>query len=717
MVKQRHTLLSVFILALLSCSSSSIDSELSWYSKYTVPLTNKSFFVADLLKEIIIDTNFFISDPDTGGASLGDTFDLHILKSDLKSYESSLFNATNINVSYKFDDLSLHNLPLIKDFIGIKLPHEVVIDSFFIFKEQIVSKIFNKIDFDSLNNIAKLKIENLSNSVYLSDLSLIIDGFDTITFLDKNDFLSPNSSLVKEINISNKVLSDTIDYEIIFNGSKKSELLDSLKISLSIDLNNLSINVAEILDNYINYEFEQLIYVPITMDGFNLNYVDIDSINIPLKIKNPFPFSFNGIVQINSIVDIGKQNRNYENQFINKFDKKVLEFEIDANNSGNSFKESEINIELFNKRINCSWDSITQICYVPVIIKGTVKSNGEKVNISKGMEVGFKVENPKVKIMELKGVYKTSSFVNGKIDDFDMPLTDLEKILTVIRDKVKLVDNKLTVELEFLMPDSSKLSNVKYWCVMMMYTDCTVLEDTLAWEMENIKGGDINKYEFEVNSMVNAFPDSIKYRIDYEFPEGAIVHLTDTLFKNEGGKSSVVMNVNFNLELTSSLVWEINDKVSFDLGTINIPISTLSESGGEILDEKVLFTEMDVLNQTNFSGELYALASKKEKRDNLADLTLDTFVNHFEFISQDSSFLPIMGNSSIGLPARGEKKFDQFNILGEMINNVIKSDTISLRFVLIVFPTQIDALKDTDFIALNSSVTLEGIMSTNKITQ
>lgn len=717
MVKWGHFLLSAFMLAVISCSSSDIDNELSWYSKYTVPLTNKSFYVSDLLKEIVIDTNFFISDPDTGGANLGDTFDLHIIKSDLKSYESVLFNSDNININYKFSELSLKDLPLIIDTVEIGLSDEAFLDSIFELKYHIISKLFKKIDFDSLDNFATLKIENLSDSVYLKDLSLIIESVDTVLLLDGYDSLNSNSSIIKEVNLSNFILNDSINYKILFNGNKNSTSLDSLKLSISLDLNGLSFDKADILDKYIDYEFEQLIYVPVTVDGFNLQYVDVDKINLPIIIKNPFPFGFNGTVEISSMFDINSQKQGIFTEPLFQTDKRGLDLNIDANNSGNSFKESVINVKLNNKRIYCDWDPLLEICYVPVIIAGKIKSEGVGINVSDEMEIGIRVENPEVKIAELKGSYQKPAFVIGKNDDFDMPLTDLEKVLTVIRDKVKLVDNKLSVELEFLMPDSSTLSDVKYWCIMMMYADSTVVEDTLTWEMKNIKGGDINKYEFEVNSMVNAFPDSIKYRIDYEFPEGSIVHLTDTLFKNEGGKSSVEMNVNFNLELTSSLVWEITDKVSFDLGVMNVPMAYLKESGGAILDEKVLFTELDVLNQTNFSGQLLALGSEVDNRMVLEELSIDTFTEYFESISQDSLFIPILGNSAIELPARGEKRSDQFHLLGNIINSVIESDTISLRFALIVFPSQIDALKDTDFIALNSSVTLEGVMSTDKIDQ
>ncbi len=710
MKKQWHTLLAALMLAGLGCSTSSSDNELSWYAKYTVPIINKSFFISELLNEVFLDSNFFIVDPDTGFNNEGDTFTLHIVKSDLKTYKSKLFDVNELNFNYKFSNFLINDMPIISDTISFIVTEDNVKDGLITISDSIKSDFFKTINFDSLENLISIEIENLSKNLNLEEMKIYLEDFN---YLDsgKCSFSSKyENSLIQKFNVSGLKLDSIISYKIVIPVLDSLSEGKELQIAISLDINDLSVWDGDVFDQYVDFSFEQLIYVPITTDGFNLTYIDIDEIFIPFKLKNPFPISFEGAVEFNSMVDLkfsdyseyGLTTKGKRNNFI---------FKILENSSDNSFKISNIDVEFKDKRLYGQWDSLFQVCYVPVTVSGTLKPKDEFIKLSKSLEVGVSVEDPITKISQIKGDYKKNTFVEGKPDDFDMPLTDLEKVLSVIRDKVKLTDNQLFVELEFLMPDSSYLSDVNYFCIMMMYADNEVVEDTLSWTMEDIRGGDISTYNFEVNKMVNFFPDSIKYRIDYEFPKGAVVQLTDSLFNNDEGKSVVVMNVNFNLELISSLIWEITESVNVDLGVLKLPVSFNENNANMILKEKVLYTEFDILNQTNFSGKLFGLGMNVNEAEQLQNIEIDSFINFFEELCEDASYITMLGRYGVELPSRGAMKSDTVFIEKNAMGKMLTVDSLAVRLGLQIYPAKLDALVDTDFIKFNASATLEGVQS------
>lgn len=706
MKKQWHALIAALIIIIMACSSLPEHNELSWYSKYTVPVVNNAFYIKDLLKSITVDSNFFITDPDTGSSNLGDTFTIHITKSDLKENESLLFNSNLLNLNYKFSQLFTSDLPKLYDTLNLLLPKDSL-NSEVYFDGQVVSNFFKKLEIDTFNSDIKIKVINLTEGIEFQDGLLTINGLNQKS-ISKNFSLKETSiDTVLILESGDIELIDSINYELLVKYEKSEHEIQKMKIVLEFDFNGLSIKSAEIDDNYLNYSFEQELFLPVSVDGFYLYFLDFEKLEISGIIKNPFAFSLNSKILFNSLNNADSSNGEDSSYCLN--------LNIEANDKNGSFKESCFNIDFNKKRLTAFWDSSNQICYIPVLFSGCINASGNTVSINKDMEIGVSVDNPEVKVTELKGSYECTTFIEGKPDDFDMPLTELKDVLVAIRDKVKLTNNKLLVNLEFLMPESSLISDVTYWCIMMMYSDTEMVEDTLSWSMKDIKGKHYYQYEFEVNKMVNAFPDSIKYRIDYQFPKGTQIHLHDSLFQNADGKSSVIMNVNFDLELVSSLVWEINSDVCLDLGIINIPLNMLASSQAAVLKEKVFFTEFEILNNTNFRGLFFGLASKMENRSFLEEIKPDSFVNYFDNYSGDALYIPILGEDGIELPRRGDKKIDVRYLDNLNIAKVLQSDSIAVRFGVIVSPTTSDALIDTDFISINASATLEGVQSTDDL--
>lgn len=706
MKKQCHTLIAALMLIIIACSTSPEHDKLSWYSKYTVPVVNKAFYIKDLLSNIVVDSNFFITDPDTGNDNLGDTFTLHITKSDLKENESLLFNSNLLNFNYKFSQLFTSGLPKLYDTLNILLSEDSIGGEIH-FNGQIVSSFFKMLKIDSINNYMKIKIANIAENVEFLDGALDLIEKEQKSVSQSFNLSETSIDTTLKLDLSGFELKDSINYELLIKYKKNEPEIKEMQIVLEFDFNELSIESAEINDLYIAYDFEQELYLPVSVDGFNLHFLDFEKLNISGIIKNPFPFSLNSKITINSLNSA---------EFLNNEDSVfTLSLNIDANDNESKFKESFFSINFNKKRLTAFWDSLYQICYMPVLVNGKINASGNTILVNKDMEVGISVYNPEVEVTELKGSYECTTFVEGKSDDFDMPLTELKDVLAAIRDKVKLTNNKLLVNLEFLMPESSLISDVTYWCIMMMYSDSEMVEDTLSWSMSDIKGHEYYQYEFEVNKMVNAFPDSIKYRIDYQFPKGTQIHLHDSLFQNANGKASVIMNVNFDLELISSLVWEINNDVCLDLGVIDIPLSMLTSSQAGVLKEKVFYTEFEILNNTNFGGLFFGLASKMENRNLLEAIKPDSFINYFDNYSANAFFIPLLGVDGIELPQRGDQKVDVRYLNNLNITKILESDSIAVRFGVLVSPTTSDALIDTDFISINASATLEGIQSTDDL--
>lgn len=718
---QFYALFAALVLYVSGCTLEPVSNELSWYSKYSFPIINESFLIGELLKGLVSDTNLFVEDPDTGEFSIGDTFVLNINTSDIKSYDSEIIDLNMIDFEYEFSDISLSDLPLLKEFV-IDSFIKAVGDTGDVFIDGEISMgDFDFVELVGEGEEVSVKIINLLDSLELEGLEILFFSDDDTAFLIKTDSLigfGDSLELVSSINNS-IVLSGDLKYQI------KTKALNALKgvldtggISISIDLNGLSLKDAKIKDVYIDYSFVQTLDIPVTVDGFSLHYVDMANLHMPLKVRNPFPFKLKSEIELLSGVNL--DSADYYNLTTFKdlkncdIDFQSLDIEIEANSAGSNFKESFFEVDLKDVRLFSEWNDLLGISYVPVKVKGEITSTGADIEVSDGMIASINIENGKSEITEIKGVYERESYVEGKETDFEMPLDNLDDLLDVIRDNVKLADNNLDVNLEFLMKDSSLLSDVKYWCIMMMYRGADIVADTLSWEMTDIVGGVLNSYNFEVNNMVNSFPDSIKYRIDYLFPEGAVIHLMDSMFCNEGGKSSVDMNVQFNLLLKSSLVWQIDSAMVLDLGIVKAPLE-FDKGSVALLSDKVFTTQFEIKNETNFSGQIYGLGVQGMHKSLLDSLTMDSVLNNVESFSANANYLPLLGVDGISLPERGVVVSDSIVFIGNSIEELVESDSMFMRFGVVITPSSLDALLDTDFISLSASIAVEGVHSTDDL--
>lgn len=688
----------------------------SWQVEYEVPLTKITLPIRDAFNKLLQDSTLNIKDPNDDDFSVGDTFQLHYTSNDTNLYNFMLLHQKSLNQNIDVSSLKLKDIPLLDHVLNI--PDSISIDDF-IDSDQVVEVVdkfisteFRHILFDSLPDSATVTIDNNTMNSYYSNIMLALES-SVGTFFDVRieKPLRPGGSHIFKVPVKDLLLKDTMD--IILNATIDKGSFPDIKelLSVSIDINDLNILDAFIKDDFLDYQFEYSADIPIPTDSFVLNYADLSSFSIPVSIYNPFPLKLDVTTSLPSIIDrtYAKQNQITSlHEIPEQIEEEQLKGNIDVSIAEN---ENQFTIEMENVRVLTKWDKKSESSTMPVTINGRIRSTGKFVSLNRIDDVVVKTENGEVVFSELYGYYNRKTFFEGKETSFKMPFQGTNTVMEKFRDKINLINNKLVIDIDFLMRDHSSISNMNYWCIMQMYCGEEIRTDTLSWSMEDIKDDNMSSYSFDFNDVINSFPDSIKYTIDYEFPQNSKILFSDSLFINNEDSSFISIPVNFNLALATSFAWDISDTIFLELGTTPVPLR-FEDSWHQPMRDKSLLLEFDMFNETSLSGSMFGLATSSSKRELLDSMSIEDMRVLFSDRSFEHAVIPLLGDKGISLPGRGNSIINSINISNEHLQEILYSDTLVVKQWMMILPSS-DALIDTDFLSLAASLTLSGVQSTD----
>ncbi len=703
----------VLVMILLhSCSMpTSSEENVSWAVNYTVPLANITYQITDLFTQIASDSTFSIEDPDNDSLSLGDTLNVNYSSHDTTLYSFPLLNPNSFNKEISLSEFSLKDLPPLETTFSI--PDDFLINNstMTLLKETYISPHFENIQFETPDDSIFLTIKNLSESIINSEISLSLNNeHGTVLQLELPKLLNPGESEIIQIPIEDLELTDSTEFVLAMNIDSNDIFSVGEFLDIAVDFGGLDIIEAIVVDSFINYEFEYTTEIIVPSDSFIINFVDFSTLHIPLTLYNPFPLELHLQTNIPSVVDREyaqlhniRTESDIPSEMDESFSKGKSTFEIGEHTNN-------LNLRFDNVRILPQQNDSHSI--IPLHFKGKISTTGAMVSLKSLGNFSIKTEQNSIEFKEISGYYNRDSFFEGDVTSFTLPFQGDSKTFEDMRDIVKFVNNDLSVDINFLMRDSSTISKMNYWCIMEMYCGDTISSDTLQWSMENIKDETSNVYHFDFSSVVNSFPDSIKYRVNYEFPQNEPVHFRDSLFVNEVEQSSISIPVMFNMDLKTAFVWDVSDTIILDLGTQSIPLA-FEDSWYEPLNEKSIQLDFDIFNQSNISGRMFALAVTEEDSEVLDSLTPKELTDQFVTQQFDSRFIQLLGADALTIPPRNSSSHNMAILSEDDLPKILYSDTVMLRMCVMLLPSEVDALIDTDFLGLNASISLSGEQSTD----
>jgi hypothetical protein len=157
-------------------------------------------------------------------------------------------------------------------------------------------------------------------------------------------------------------------------------------------------------------------------------------------------------------------------------------------------------------------------------------------------------------------------------------------------------------------------------------------------------------------------------------------------------------DVDVTLDMTMKLVWSVVDtvNVSFNRKIGSFPLSSRSI---DLMNNKELELSVTLSNNSNVIGKLLAEAENVSARQ----------------AGMDTIRTQMFGSEGIALPSRGSSKGNIIKYSQKDIKNLTLHDSIDVKWNLVLYPSDIDALKDNDYLEINAEMILKGEQSTESM--
>lgn len=708
------------------CTMPTDDNALSWYAKYTVPLLNTKLVTQDILLENETLSSIFKTD----SMQVGDT--LHIEFSDTFSsfHRSVLFQCDDIYLKKSFEIPGTQNIPEIPCIIPIvdigfpsfPLPKPVSAT----LKGEVTIPYFDYLIIDKSSDSIVITMKNLSDGCTFRKICpvLICDGaviatFDTITTL------VPGQKVHRSLSLAGKKITDHIEASLTVELAEGSVVTTGPAVGIYIDLNNQKLAEAAITDIYLDYSFSYAFTLPLTRDTFQLDYFDLQSLRIPLYVKNATPITFTVSAIVGNIFDndyCKKKNittlQDLENQAIdsayflgNTLSPMVIQ---GTGNTGNPVN-ADLLLSLENARILPEWNTESLYSSIPVVVKGRISQTNKKIVIvNKSLGVGVLLYDPVLEFSEIQGQYAVDKHIRGKAMPLMLPFQNISALFEKLRNRFKIVRTNVDFSISFDITGHTMISGIDYACVFQQPTNPQQPSDTLFWQMDTIAHNSSFSYHYSLGNLINSFPDSLCYLLNQTFPRNRKMTFGKEAIHNKPNLSYLEIISKTSLDMRLFLIWEISDTIRTSLQDIRTPLM-FTKQQIKSLENMSLRIDYTLFNQTNLHGRLFALGSDAVHKERLMTLTPEEIRPDIIYTEKGARLIPMLGDSGIVLPERNNAVKNRMKIPQSALHDFVHSDSIFIRWDLLLPPTQVDALRDTDYVFIDAALTLEGVQSTESI--
>jgi hypothetical protein len=692
------------IIMMHSCSNVAPTDSLTWDVNYIVPLLKEKITVSMLglrAKNISDDS-----------ARTGDTLFVSQNNQFHQQCKSDIFTITETSDDWIRGDLVIRKLKLESLISGINIPNlsplmkrsfDVTAQKMF-WRDTVVLNLVKNIDFGHTSEVFQAIVKNHSLTTSIKDISYsVISKTDTLAF-ESIVFLAPQKSIIIKAGLDGFSSDDTVYIECSYVTDSINKKPD-LQLSFTATLDGLHFKKAIINDSLLGFNFVYEKDVPFGQAGFNASFIDINSFTFPFTINNPLPVGLKVNSRINSIWDaeycrqnsIESTNNIIENVMDSSYFKgdKILNIVVPRNRTDGSDDLSYHTIKLNNSRILPSWDEKDTINTLHFLINAEIIVEGKMVTVENVERAGIQIGTPSLTLDAINGYYtyeKRIESPSGVIPVLsESPTSDIAKNF---RNRLIPDRTKLNVDIKFMFPDDTRFEKIDLLCRQFERDSNDVL-DSMMFSMENVAAGKEYSHEASFNRIIERLPDSLRYSLTYIIKPYKKIHLDNKVISRNDNTFSALFDAKAEIAMTMFLVWGIRDTISFEFNR-NAGSFPLSSQNIALMKSKDLEMSVMVHNNSNITGRLRAVQIK------------DLNVNN-----NDSVYL--LGKEGLVLPARGNEweNFISFNETD--VRSLTDPDSLSVKWIIDLFPCDIDALRDNDYIEINADLSLRGQHSTSSM--
>ncbi len=734
---------AVFFIPQLQCSNPSSQSNLRWQSVIDVPLTNDSFFLGQQMTSLftqingqnITVTGAGRSAKDTGvyydttnplrlvtDTVKGDTVAFSILQTDSISYPVTQDSMASQNYHPRIGPLTIANAATYT--VTVPLPA----GSFNIPSTVTLSPEISAVVFAGTSPTMPVTVSN-SSGANITNLNVTIFGT-----AQPVGTVGPNSSTTIQVPVAGQAISGGA-LPVSIQGSSTA----TSSVTLSFTANGLQTSYAQVMDSLVT--FSTLVTNDYNLtDTLNVDYIDI--------LTGSFVYAFHNYTQIPMQINITQLNI-WNTAYCIQNNMTSIATLTAANALGldssfyfgqtastpqpilpNGSITDSLKVNLSGLRLFPIWnpsvvnsagdtgESVSRVVYTVT----NIAPQGKMETISAGDSMLFTIRSPNFKFLEMAGTVVRPYVRNGDTAKVAVPFPwD-----SVSKDSLvgKLILSKVWADI-FLtpnLPDSTLLTPRRAFIdtLGINFAIFNPLNPTVQVDSSTTLHNVVNDTIFRltpttITSLINQYPDSLYIAIGVKVPVGtylrAINELTNPLqpnYKLYMGEMSLKANVN--ARMNAVMAWQAVSSASLDLGTGRFKVPKASRYITK-LDGITATVHMNTFNKSNVYLNLYALMASQAHMNALDSLPLDSVWAYIgdSGKAHSAGYIDLLGSNGVQIPARNGTASDTVVLNDWQIDSILESDSAGWRWeARFQAQSQPDALRDTDFVRINSWMHLVG---------
>lgn len=706
-------------LAIMMQCSNPDEPPLRWESKAQVPISNKNFYLKKELNEMFKWDSMSFVDKHPADKDSGDTMILSIERSSSDTFETHEDSMKHqrfvafvgpIPVSgaaqFKVDNVLPNTGGTFSAPITVKL-----------------DSIYSATFYDTITNKLPVILKNSSTTSVISSLIISSASFGSDTIVS----IAPGATDTAWLPVYGKQFNGSASLTV--SGSKSA---GASTLSMTVDPNGVKMSSIKADDHLIKFSFNYRHPYEIT-DTVNIDYVDISVglFNYTITNYTGVPLTFKGdhenlwlttfcqprnILKAEDIVGLTHSDStfNYTGNFT---DTKV-------NNGIISFVEipieprTQLNLtkDLSAKRLFPRWDSTLRksVTMVSYNLKTPIPKNDsivDTVTLSSSDSIVCTIHSTTFKFHEFLGTTMEEYNRSGDTSKIAINPPWPKASQDSLRGRFILKNVSGDVQVKPFMPDSAfiKAMNVKF---IVYPLDSISIKDSSNTLLTDVNKDSTFHRSINLTKTTNCFPDTFQVTAKIKIPVGTRMKVVNDLNSNDPNFARYIGRMRINLKtkffFNADLDWEIRDTVKMDLGSGKFEVPQELRYLRKLEERKATFIAK-IKNESNLNMFLYALLAPKSKMkalDSIDGNRLTFLINHPDSATAlgfvnfiDGVFVPLRDSTIIDTVVWDHKELEP----------IVSSDSCSWRWQLRFLPKSRDALKDVDYLRINSALRLEGI--------
>jgi hypothetical protein len=702
------SLTAVLFLLFTQCANPVDDPPLKWETNASVPISNKSFFLKEELDNLFSWDSMKVIDK---RPEVKDSLDTLVFS--IERFSSNLFETTEDSLKDNrirkvLGPLALGNTKPIQlsgtlsaNAGQFSVPLTLTLDS-----------IYDITFYDTITNTLTITLTN--NSTARLDTVIIRSatlGADTILSI------APNVTENAVLPIHGKKAGHTVSLTI--TGTKTA---GSGTVTLKTNFDNITASSVKAQDHLLQFKREFISEYELT-DTVAIDYVDLadgffnyeiqNSMDIPLMVHREHLHLW-----IASFCKSTNRNSMDALSGISHADSVREYYGSTSNNSILVRPNVSLQLEKSNlsaTRLFTMWNpdikkTVTQVRYSIE----TTPAKGDTVELNSSDSIIFTINSDKLKFEEFLGTTMEQYVRTGDTQKVFLDIPWNRSSMDSLRGRFFLQKVIGNIVVTPDLPDSLTFIDTMKINFVVFSPESLSVKDSTSTMFHHVCTDSIYRRSIDITDVTNLFPDTIYVAARILVPQGTKMKVRNDLkvsdpdYSKYIGRMRIWMNNNYFLD--SDLDWIVTDTVNMDLGSSTFEVPEALRYVRKLEKKKGWFNAL-IANHSNLNMYLYALLAPQSKMAALDSIDANQFtflINHPES-ARAQGFVPFLGTNGIYLPKRDSVYANQVFWDNDALDSIVMSDSCKWRWQLRFVPGGRDALRDVDYLMINSALRVEGV--------